>query len=220
MIKGLNLKLLINQLSIYHAININNIKILDKIFAIKELDLNLLVNCNCIYFAMKTNNIEILNNIFMIENLDIQSLINQYTIHCVIWTNNIKILNTIYKTDKPRISMLMNDKYSVSSALHYLVIKKISISFFNNLIGIMNNNVFSVKEYIKLCNFIIYDPLSIFENSFGINKNNYNNLIETIQNLSHLDKKLYIKANRLLTRSKTKSKLFDDINMHIASFCI
>lgn len=230
-IEKLNLSRLITERTVVEAIKSNNIELLNKIFTIKNLNFKAIINIQTIVYAIKSNNINVLNLVLDSDRLHVSSFVCNTVINNAINVNNIKILDRMLKIKTLNLSLLMQSIVLPSTLNnkinnHFeLVIKNtlnknISVTILNRIMGIIDCNNFINTNYKQLCNFIITDSLSIFENSLGINKKNYNNIIKIINAYSHIDYSLYKKVEQLLTRFKSKSILCDNINMYIASYCI
>jgi hypothetical protein len=152
----------------------------------------------------------------MIKNFDLNLLSYSHTFILVLMTNNIEILDRIHEIRPNEI--ITNTLLEI--LVEGLIDKIISIKFLNRVICINKINI-TKYTYVKICNFIINDPLSIFENSFSINRNNYNYIIKIIKQYHNFDYNLYNKVIMLLTcRSNTTLKFFDNyLIMYISSFC-
>jgi hypothetical protein len=230
-IEELDLSRLVTEYTILAAIKSNNVDSLSKILSIKGLNMLVLIKTKTIVYALESNNIRILDLILRTDELHVSSLINNSIIIIAININNVKILDRILEIKSMDLSSIMSNRIlppilnsSINNNFELVVEntfnKNISVTILNKILGIIDYNVFIDANYIQLCNFIIRDPLSIFENSLGINKNKYDNIIKIIYDFSHINYNLYKSVNRLLTMYKSKSNFCNDINRYIASYCI
>lgn len=230
-IEELDLSHLITICTILEAIKSGDINSLSKILSIKNINILALINTKTIIYALKSNNIEILDLILKTDKLHISSLINNSIIIIAININNIEILDRILEFKTMDLLSIMNNcilppilNNSINNNFELVIEntlnKNISVTILNKILGIIDYNIFIDSSYNQLCNFIIKDPLSIFENSLRINKNKYNNIIKIIYDFSHINYNLYKRVNQLLTMYKSESKLCDNINRYIASYCI